>query len=288
MLAGRGLLKLQRFQFVIPRMSQSTQAHEDDLIKVERLSNGVAILRFNNPAQLNALNEKMGNVFEQKIDALKKDNSLRAVVLTGEGKGFSAGGDLEFLQQRMKTSASENSAVMRRFYQRYLSIRTLPVPTIAAINGPAVGAGFAICFACDFRIASNEAKMGFNFVRLGITPGMGSSYLLPALASRQSASLLLLTGDLISAQEALDHGLLLSVHPKDQVLAEALKIAGKIAFASPLAVRATTKTLRMQLDGQMETALMREADTQAHCYAGEDLKIGLEAVKAKKDPVFPD
>jgi len=71
MLAGRGLLKLQRFQFVIPRMSQSTQAHEDDLIKVERLSNGVAILRFNNPAQLNALNEKMGNVFEQKIDALK-------------------------------------------------------------------------------------------------------------------------------------------------------------------------------------------------------------------------
>ena len=217
----------------------------DSVIKIERLSNGVAIARFNNPSQLNALSEQIGNVFERKIHELKGDDSLRAVVLTGEGKGFSAGGDLEFLHSRSKTSSSDNARIMRRFYERFLTIRQLPVPTIAAINGHAVGAGFAICFACDIRLAAEDAKMGFNFVRIGIPPGMGSSYLVPAVVGRQVAARMLLTGDLVSAKEALAYGMVLSVHPKENVLTEALKLAERIASASPLAVRETTKTLRM-------------------------------------------
>jgi len=208
-------------------------------------ANGIVVLRFNNPSQLNALTEQIGNVFERRISELKGDDSLRAVVLTGEGKGFSAGGDLDFLHNRAKASPSDNARIMRRFYERFLTIRQLPVPTIAAINGPAVGAGFAICFACDIRVASEEAKMGFNFVRIGIPPGMGSSYLVPSVVSRQVAARMLLTGDLITAKEAHAYGLVLSVHKKEEVLAEALKIAERIATASPLAVRETTKTLRM-------------------------------------------
>lgn len=219
----------------------------ESVIEVERVqgSRGIAVIKFNNPAHLNALTGHIGSVFERRISELKNDDSLRVVILEGEGRAFSAGGDLDFLYNRAKCSASDNSRTMREFYQRFLTIRQLPVPTIAAINGVAVGAGLALAFACDIRVAADDARMGFNFVRIGIPPGMGSSYLLPFEAGRQVATKLLLTGDLISAQEALDYNLVLSLHKKAEVFPAALKIAERIASASPPAVRETTKTLRM-------------------------------------------
>ena len=127
----------------------------------------VAIITLNDPKKLNALNASMGEEFKAVVNKLCEDvdtEGLGAVVLTGEGRAFSAGGDLEFLRSRSKDSPTRNATIMRRFYERFLSLRKLPVPVVAAINGPAIGAGLAVALACDVRIAAEGAKMGITFV----------------------------------------------------------------------------------------------------------------------------
>jgi enoyl-CoA hydratase len=202
------------------------------------------------------------------------------------GKAFSAGGDLQFLLARSKDSPLSNSQVMRDFYGRFLSLRTLPVPVIAAINGPAIGAGFAVTLACDMRIVADDAKVGLTFATLGLHPGMGSTHFLPFLIGPEKASKLLLTGCVISGKEAFDMGLATESVPKDTVLVAARMLAGQIALASPVAVRTTIRTLRMKAEINLEQALQREADCQAHSYNMSDLQEGLEAVKAKRPPNF--
>ena len=127
----------------------------------------VAIITLNDPKKLNALNASMGEEFKAVVNKLCEDvdtEGLGAVVLTGEGRAFSAGGDLQFLRSRSKDSPTRNATIMRRFYERFLSLRKLPVPVVAAINGPAIGAGLAVALACDVRIAAEGAKMGITFV----------------------------------------------------------------------------------------------------------------------------
>ncbi|KAJ3394140.1 putative enoyl CoA hydratase [Lobulomyces angularis] len=248
--------------------------------------NAVATLTFNRPKSLNALTEDMGIEFEHIVRSLSQDHSLRALILTGNGKGFSAGGDLNFLRSRTKSSAQHNSEIMRSFYS------SLPFPTIAAINGHAVGAGFCVSLACDFRIASENAKMGFNFVKIGLAPGMAGSHILPQLIGIQEANRLILTGELITAEEARSTGLLLKVVKQSEnhkiLLEEAGGLAKKIISNSPVAVRATLKTLRMKIDDGLERALQREADSQAHSYSSPDYIEGLDALVEKRNPDFKD
>jgi enoyl-CoA hydratase/carnithine racemase len=175
---------------------------------------------------------------------------------------------------------------MREFYSRFLSLRSVPVPVIAAINGPAIGAGFAVSLACDFRIVASEAKVGLTFATLGLHPGMGSTHFLPNLIGHEKAAKLLLTGEIISGAEAAHLGIALKAEPADNVLPSAMELARRIAAASPVAVRGTTRSLRMRQDVNLDQALQREADSQAHCYGLGDLIEGLEAVKAKRPPVF--
>ena len=127
----------------------------------------VAIVTLNDPKKLNALNASMGEEFKSLVNKLCEDadtKGLGAVVLTGEGRAFSAGGDLQFLRSRSRDSPTRNAIIMRRFYERFLSLRKLPVPIVAAINGPAIGAGLAVALACDVRVAAEGAKMGITFV----------------------------------------------------------------------------------------------------------------------------
>ena len=154
-------------------------------VTVERPGDGkVAIITLNDPKRLNALNATMGDEFVSIIHDLIESNDmdgLGAVVLTGSGRAFSAGGDLNFLKDRSNDTPYRNAVIMRRFYERFLSVRKLPVPVVAAINGPAIGAGLALALACDVRVASKDAKMGITFVGLGLHPGMGSTHFLPRL-----------------------------------------------------------------------------------------------------------
>jgi len=246
----------------------------------------IAVLRLNRPDKLNAMTTELGDAFAEAVERLSREeaDTLGAVVVTGAGKAFSAGGDLNFLRDRHVDTPSRNAPIMRTFYQRFLCVRSLPVPVLAAINGPAIGAGLCFALACDVRIAAPKAKMGLTFTALGLHPGMGATHFLPSIVGPQVASELLLTGKVIQGEEAYRCGLI--ARTAEDPLAAAIESASAMAAAGPVAVRTTVRSLRMRQDVGLEQALQREADAQAQCYASKDYAEGVEAVAEKRKPRF--
>lgn len=243
------------------------------------------------PPKLNPMTVALGEAFEREVGMLSSmlPSALRAVLLTGEGRAFSAGGDLDFLEGRKHSSPTANSSVMRAFYACFLAtLRAVPVPVVCHINGPAIGAGCALTMGADIRITHDACKLGFNFVRLGLHPGLGSTHTIFGAAGGQVASRLLLTGDLVTGAEAASMGLVAASMPDvDAARAEALRVARGIAGQSPNAVRATLRTLRAKGDVGLNEALQREADAQAQSYASADYAEGLASIREKRTPHFP-
>ena len=269
-------------------------------VKLERVGR-VARILLNMPEKMNAMTSQVVDDFGKVLDTISTNASeYGAVVITGAGNSFSAGGDLAWLKLRSKDTASRNSQIMHDFYHRFLAIRSLPLPVVAAINGPAVGAGMCLAMACDIRVASETAKMGFPFVSLGLHPGMGATHIIASVAGYETAYRLLLTGDLVTGKEAKELRLvsrLAADGPSAQ--AEAMALAERIARQAPVAVRSVVRSLRRKQEEGLEAALWREADArssdklgvklaaalipdrmaqaQAHCYATHDLQEGLKA-----------
>merc|ERR1719334_1174120 len=183
------------------------------LVKSHFLNDGqIAVITLNNPSKLNALTEPMGDELTEAVENIKKNPDLRAAVLTGEGKAFSAGGDLNWLLARHRDTPENNINIMQDFYKKFLVLRSIPVPIIAAINGPAVGAGLCLAMGgSDIRIAGKKAKMGVTFTKLGLHPGMAATHFLPSIVGPQVASDMLFTGRLIEPDEALKVGLVAQV-----------------------------------------------------------------------------
>eukprot|EP00946_MAST-07B_sp_MAST-7B-sp1_P001903 g1903.t1 len=267
------------------------------LVTVDRPGDGrVAIVTLNDPKRLNALNADMGDEFVEVVRDFQEGPSsdgLGAVVLTGAGRAFSAGGDLGFLKDRGNDTPSRNSIIMRRFYERFLSVRRLPVPVVAAINGPAIGAGMALALACDVRVARHDAKMGITFVQLGLHPGMGSTHFLPRIVGPQQASKLMLTGELVDGVEAHRIGMVAEVvHESDEndttALEVATSMARRMATAAPLAVRTCVRSIRMAQDEGLDRSLWREADAQAQVWNSRDLHEGVDSLVEKRKPQFTD
>ncbi len=207
---------LLRHSFKVPLCLRNLQIATGDFVKISVVDK-IGIITLSDPGRLNALTVDMGESFKSAVAALTvaaKEQLIRAVIVTGDGDAFSAGGDLNWLADRHRTSPFKNSDVMVDFYNRFLCIRNIGVPTVAAINGAAIGAGMCMTLACDVRIASSNAKLGFTFTKLGIHPGMGSSVLLPRLVSQEVASYLLLSGTIISGEEARQKGLVLEAVDK--------------------------------------------------------------------------
>lgn len=245
----------------------------------------VAVLTLSNPGKMNALTAAMGDQLGEVTKALDF-KQVGAVVVTGEGNAFSAGGDFGFLTDRSNDTGSRNTLIMRQFYRRFLSIRDLPVPVLACINGPAIGAGLCFALGADIRIASKSAKLGVTFVGLGLHPGMGCTYTLPRLVGPQIAARLLLTGDVVSGEEAAKLGLVLEAVEDAEALPRTIALADRIAAQAPVAVRGCVRSLRMAHDEGFDKALHREADAQSYCYSGPDFKEGLQAVSTKRKPVW--
>jgi enoyl-CoA hydratase len=176
--------------------------------------------------------------------------------------------------------------IMRAFYQRFLRIRDVPVPVIAAINGPAIGAGLCFAMACDIRLAAESAKMGITFVGLGLSTGMGASFYLPKLIGAQQAAKMILTAQVVDGKQAAASGLVLEAVPEADLQAKAISLAETIASNAPLAVRASLRSLRMLQDDGLDRALWREADAQSYCYSSPDIKEGMAAVSEKRKPNF--
>merc|ERR1712106_230470 len=230
----------------------------------------VAVITLNNPSKLNALTEPMGDALIARVEEVKKMPEVRAAVITGAGKAFSAGGDLDWLLARHRDTPENNIRIMQEFYQKFLVLRSLPMPVIAAINGPAVGAGLCMALGgADIRVASNTARMGVTFTKLGLHPGMAATHFLPSIVGPQMAADLLLTGRLVKAEEALSMGLV-----KD------------ICLSGPVSVRTLVQTLRDKQNVGLMDAYRVEATAQSFCYPTKDLAEGVKALQEKRSPVF--
>lgn len=238
------------------------------------------------PDARNALSEEMGIAISQFVREIDRRTDTRVVLLRGEGSAFCAGGDLAFLDARAASTPEENRQTMRAYYELFLAVMRLRVPSIAVMHGPAMGAGVCLALACDMRLLARGATMALNFVRLGLHPGMGATYTLPRLVGPSKAAELLLTGRRIDAVEALRIGLVGSVHEPDDLLPAARALATEIAEAAPLAVAHTKCTLRGSLARSLDDALDLEAAAQAIEYATEDLAEGVRAARARRTPRF--
>lgn len=257
-------------------------------LRLERPSPGVALLVLDNPEQRNAMSTQMTASWMAAIDELAVDRSLRAVVVTGAGSAFCSGGDTAWLAGEPGTSVDHLRTRMMAFYRAWLSIRRLEVPTIAALNGAAIGAGLCLPLACDLRVATPGARLGVPFVKLGLHPGMAGTHLLPDVVGAAAARDLLLTGRLVQGEEALRLGLVSRLIEPDGFLDEVLELAAGIAANAPIATRLTKVALAGGGHPDLESALQWEALAQPITLATDDLQEGLRAAREKRAAVFVD
>jgi enoyl-CoA hydratase/carnithine racemase len=257
-------------------------------LRLERREDGVAVLWLDNPGQRNAMSEEMTASWVAAIEALAADRTLRALVVTGEGTAFCSGGNTGWISGEPEATVDDLRTRMIAFYRAWLSIRTLEVPTIAAVNGPAIGAGLCLALACDLRYAAQGARLGAPFVRLGMHAGMAATYLLPHVVGDAHARDLLLTGRTVDADEAFRMGLVSRVLPAEGFLDGVLETASGIAATAPIASRLTTVALRDGGHASFETAVQWEALAQPVTLATEDLQEGIRAAREKRPPRFRD
>jgi enoyl-CoA hydratase/carnithine racemase len=238
------------------------------------------------PETRNAMSCEMGEELERAVAEANAQDSLRVLLLRGEGQGFSSGGDFQMLEQRALATEAENRIAMRRFYASFLSIRRVRVPTIAVVQGAAVGAGLCLALACDLRIASNTAKLAASFGRVGLHPGMGATWLLPRIVGPSKAAQLLFTGETLSAEEAHRIGLVNELADPERLLEHAHGVADRIAQGAPLAIALTKQTLERDTASTLDAALDAEAEAQAKSFASADLREALRAFAEKRAPQF--
>jgi enoyl-CoA hydratase/carnithine racemase len=252
------------------------------------IENRIGLLTLNQPENLNAMNARMAADFKEAIHGLKDASEAKALVLTGAGRAFSAGGNLNVMKDMLGQDPGECKGNIYGFYKSFLSIMELKIPTIAAVNGPAMGAGACVALACDMRIASNNSRIGFTFARIGLHPGMGAEYFLPRIVGRAKTCELLMTGDIIGAEEALEIGLLNHVVPPEELMDRAMGLAERLAAMPTLTIRMLNESIDAAIVSDLEATLNREAAYQAMCHLTEDMREGVQAMMEKRPPRFKD
>ena len=260
------------------------------LLTVET-SDHVTTLMLNRPDTMNPLGPKGdGDAFAAACDAINADMNVRCVILTGAGRAFSAGGDIKAMKQRTGTfggTAPEISDGYRNNIHKVLrALYSLRVPLIAAVNGPAIGLGCDLACLADMRIASDRAKFGVTFLKLGIIPGDGGTWVLPRIIGEARAAELFYTGDVIDAATARDWGLVSRVVEGEALMSEAQALAAKIAAMPPHALRHAKNLMRQGRSMSYDSALELAANTQAMMHLTDDHMEGVDALLEKRAPVF--
>jgi len=244
----------------------------------------VATITLDRPEALNALTVPIKVALREALERLAVDRAVRAVILTGAGRAFCAGQDLA---ERQRPDAAPLDVELRERYNPIiLALRAMGQPVIAAVNGVAAGAGASIAFACDLRIAAEDARFVLAFGRIGLVPDSGATWFLPRLVGQARAAELALVGDPITAQEALRIGLVSRVVPNDELLIEARALADKVAAGAPMAVALTKGALDRGATIDLEAALEGEAKLQGITGASADHAEGLAAFREKRAPRF--
>jgi enoyl-CoA hydratase/carnithine racemase len=255
-------------------------------LRVDRRADGVVVLTLALPERRNAMTAELTRAWTAALAELRGDRSVRAVVVTGEGSAFCSGGDLSWISESPDLTVDAIRDRMLPFYLAWLGIRELDVPTIAAVNGHAVGAGLCLALACDLRYAAAGATLSAPFTSLGMHAGMAATWLLPEAVGLPIARELLFTGRRVAADEALRIGLINGVFEADTLLDGALDVAGRIAANGPVAVRLTVAGLRNGGHRSLESALQYEALAQPVTFATADLAEGIAAAKERRAPNF--
>lgn len=254
-------------------------------------SEGVAVVTMNRPDERNALTEEHQMLeFVELCARVRRDRSVKALVLTGAGSAFSAGGNLKNMRDKKGFSAGSpadiRDAYRNGIQQIPLALYELDVPTIAAVNGPAIGAGMDLTCMCDIRIASEEAKFAESFVKLGIIPGDGGAWLLPRIVGLSRASELAFTGDVIDAQQALAWNLVSRVVPPTELMDTALSLAARITEHPSHGLRMTKRLMREAIHCRLDTILEMSAVMQAVCHKTDDHREAVDAFLEKRTPKY--
>lgn len=256
-----------------------------DPVLIQR-EDGVVTLTLNRPDVRNAMTVELTDAFASAVEGIRADPSVRVVVVTGAGRAFCAGGDLGWIQPGPGASVPVMRAKMRGFYPKFLAVRTLDVPTIAAINGPAVGAGLCLAMACDIRIAAKDATLSTAFTKLGMHPGMAATYLLTRLVGTARAAELFFTATPVDAIEAERIGLVNRVVAGDELIEATTTMARTIAANAPLPMGMVKRAVYLAERADLETMLEYEGLAQPVTMATKDLAEGLAAAREKRPPSF--
>ncbi len=254
-----------------------------DGLRVE-VDGPVATLTLDRPAALNALTVPVKVALRDALGELAADRSVRAVILTGAGRAFCAGQDLA---ERQEPDAAPLDIELRERYNPIIrALRSMGQPVIAAVNGVAAGAGASLAFACDIRIAAEDARFVLAFGRIGLVPDSGATWFLPRLVGPAMAAELALVGDAVDAEAALRLGLVSKVVTGEELMPEARALAGRLAEGAPLATALTKEALARSATSTLDEALEGEATAQGIAGASADHAEGLAAFREKRPPRF--
>ncbi|MFH1487015.1 MAG: enoyl-CoA hydratase-related protein [Chloroflexota bacterium] len=252
------------------------------------LTDGVAVITLNRPEKLNALGPTLRTSLTEALKEVADNDAIRVMVLTGEGDAFCSGADVGAYAEQIKGARVEptRGSFLNLRGTFGLAIRNLDKPTIAAVNGVAAGAGFSLALACDIRIASEKARFTLAFIKRGLVPGNGATYLLPRLIGSSRACRLAFTGDTIGAGEAERIGLVDRIVPHDELQTAAMELAQRIAKLPPIALAFTKRAIYSGMESTFESQLQYEAYAQNICRTTEDYREGVASFLEKREPVF--
>jgi len=257
-----------------------------DLVVTER-DGAVGVVRLNRPEKLNAFAGDMRDRIGDAVEELGADPAVRVLIVTGAGRGFCAGADVDYLRELVETGNDRDFEKLLRAGERVVTaIRDLDKPVLAAINGPAAGGGANLALACDLRVMAESASIGQTFSRIGLHPDWGGTYFLPRLVGESAALELMWSGRMVPAAEALRMGMVNRVVPDERLWAETLDWARRLAASPPLAVGPIKRAVYASLDEDLEDMLAVELESQLVCFRSNDVRRGLAAFREKVRPAF--
>jgi 2-(1,2-epoxy-1,2-dihydrophenyl)acetyl-CoA isomerase len=254
---------------------------------LEERDGAVTIVTLNRPESLNALTPDGMSELGERLERAASDPAVRAVIITGAGRAFSAGGDVQFLLEVPAMPPARVREVVYGAFQRPVrAMRAMDKPVVAAVNGPAVGAGCELALAADFRLAAESARFGEVWIRIGCVPALGGMYLLPRLIGLGRATEMIMTGELIDADEAHRIGLVNRVVPDGSLLETALAFTTRLARGPARALAAAKTALNRGLGGDFWSELESTVPLQLGCFATDDFAEGVRALAERRAPHF--